>query len=183
MNLISGEDIAHVTLDLEGGVSAAYRVAFSAPHRDERPPQTFVRIVFQRGAIELDADYEVTVTLLDRSAGGIRKRVETSCAMPEAAPWTQEAALKEYRSWIGQWESSLPTNRACAEFISGNSVGAGPVTTGEDNLNVLATMFGAYLAARDDRRVSIPSTAQGLEELASQLDRAKIGYPDFPSSA
>ena len=55
-------------------------------------------------------------------------------------------------------------------------------TTGEDNLNVLATMFGAYLASKNDTRVDIPGTIEGLEELARRLDEARIGYPDFPEA-
>jgi predicted dehydrogenase len=176
-----GEDVVHVTLDLEVGISAAYRVAFSAARKDERPPQTFVRMIFQRGAIELGADYEVTITLLERPPiGGIRKRVETLRAMPEGAAWTQDPALKDYQSWLGQWESCLPTNRACAQFIRGDIGAAGAVTTGEDNLNVLATTLAAYLAFHEDVRVAIPQTLQGLDELAARLDRAKIGYPGFP---
>jgi D-apiose dehydrogenase len=176
-----GEDVAHVTLDLEGGISAAYRVAFSAARKDERPPQTFVRLTFQRGTIELGADYEVTLTHLERAAGsGIKKYVETIRALPDAGAWTHDPALKAYQSWVGQWESSLPTNRACAEFIRGNTGAAGAVTTGEDNLNVLATTFAAYLAFQTDVRVPIPGTLEGLETLAEHLDEAQIGYPDFP---
>src|SRR5579862_1887027 len=174
-----GEDIVHVTLDLERGVSAAYRVAFSAAHRDERPPQTFVRMVFERGSIELDSEYEITLTLLERSATGIRKQTNTTYATPEAAPWTQEPALKDYQSWLGQWESCLPTNRACAEFILGDFDAAGAVTTGVDNLNVLATVYGAYLASKRDVRVAVPEAMEGLSELASELDAAKIGYPEW----
>jgi predicted dehydrogenase len=176
-----GEDIAHVTLDLDGGISAAYRVAFSVARSDERPPQTFVRLVFQRGTIELGADYQITVTVLERAlAGGIRKVVETHNAAPEAASWTQDPELEPYRSWLGQWESCLPTNRACAELIRGNLEAAGGVTTAEDNLNVLATMLAGYLAFQEDARVPIPDTLRGLDELAGRLDRASIGYPNFP---
>jgi predicted dehydrogenase len=179
-----GEDIAHVTLDLEEGISAAYRVAFSVARNDERPPQTFVRLVFQRGTIELGADYEITITVLERAAtGGIRKIVERLNAAPEAASWTQDPKLEPYQSWLGQWESCLPTNRACAEFVRGNRQGAGAVTTGEDNLNVLATMLAAYLAFQEDTRVVIPNTLPGLDELAMRLDRASVGYPNFPSGA
>jgi predicted dehydrogenase len=176
-----GEDIVHVTLDMQDGISAAYRVAFSAARKDERPPQTFVRMIFERGTIELGADYEVTITHLERTEGrGIRKHIETIRALPDAQSWTQDPALQEYQSWIGQWESSLPTNRACAEFIRGRIDAAGAVTTGEDNLNVLATTFGAYLAFEADIRVPIPDTLEGLEALAGRLDRAQIGYPEFP---
>jgi hypothetical protein len=154
-------------------------VAFSAARKDERPPQTFVRLVFQRGTIELGADYEVTVMVLERSpTGGIRKIVETLNTAPDAAPWTSDPELEPYQSWLGQWESCLPTNRACAEFIRGNREAAGAVTTAEDNLNVLATMLGAYLAFQEDIRVPIPGTLAGLDELAARLDRARIGYPE-----
>lgn len=175
-----GEDVAHVTLDMEDGISAAYRVAFSAAHRAERPPQTFARMVFQRGTIELEGDYQVTLTFLDRQPrGGINRRVEKIVAAPDADPWTQDPALADYQSWLGQWESCLPTNRACAEFILGNTQAVGAVTTAEDNLNVLATTFGAYLAFQQDVRVSIPGTLADLGELAAELDSAKIGYPEF----
>jgi len=178
-----GEDVAHVTLDIQGGISAAYRAAFSAAHKDERPPQTFIRAVFQRGTIELAADYEITITVLERSeTDGITKPTETIVAEPDRAAWTQDPALKEHQSWLGQWESCLPTNRACAEFIRGNINSAGAVTTGEDNLNVLATTFAAYLAFRTDARVPIPATLEDLEVLAAHLDEARVGYPDFPSS-
>jgi predicted dehydrogenase len=174
-----GEDIVHATLDLDGGVSAAYRAAFSAARKDERPPQTFARLVFQRGTVELGADYEVTVTVLERSpTGGIRKIVETLNPAPDAAAWTSDPELLPYQSWLGQWQSCLPTNRACAEFIRGNREAAGAVTTAEDNLNVLATMLGAYLAFQEDIRVPIPGTLAGLDELAARLDRARIGYPE-----
>jgi D-apiose dehydrogenase len=176
-----GEDIAHVTLDLEGGISAAYRVAFSAARRDERPPQTFVKMTFKRGTIELGADYEVTISQLERNpAGGVTREVTTLHAPPDAAAWTQDPSLRDYQSWLGQWESCLPTNRSCAEFILGKPTPPRSVTTGEDNLNVLATMFAAYLAQQQDTRVEIPLTLEGLESLARRLDDARIGYPDFP---
>ena len=53
-------------------------------------------------------------------------------------------------------------------------------TTGDDNLNVLAAVFAAYLASMDDIRVEIPHSIRELEVLARRLDEAKIGYPDFP---
>lgn len=179
-----GEDIAQVTLDMEGGVCASYRVAFSAARKDERPPQTFVRMTFKRGTIELGADYEVTITELDRSpsGGGIKKHVTTFHTPPEAANWTQVPALHHYQSWLGQWESCLPTNRSFAKFLLGTAASARATTTGEDNLNVLATMFGAYLAYHSDIRVEIPRTIEGLEILARRLDEAEIGYPDFPAA-
>jgi hypothetical protein len=64
--------------------------------------------------------------------------------------------------------------------VLGHTAPARATTTGEDNLNVLATMFGAYLANRDDVRVEIPRAMDGLDVLAHRLDAAKIGYPDFP---
>ena len=172
-----GEDIVHVTLDLEDGVSGAYRAAFSAARRDEHAPQTFVRLTFKRGTIELGVNYEITITQLRRTSQQITKEVTTIHALPDAAPWTQDPALRDYQSWLGQWESCLPTNRSCAEFVLGRPSPARAVTTGEDNLNVLATMFGAYLARKDDSRVVIPHTLEGLETLAQRLDDAQIGYP------
>jgi len=177
-----GEDIAHVTLDMEGGISAAYRVAFSAARKDECPPQTFVRMTFQNGTIELAADYEVTITQLDRRAeGGITRDVKTLRASPDAAAWTQVPALRDYQSWLGQWESCLPTNRSCAEYVLGKPAPPGTTTTGEDNLNVLATMFAAYLAHQKDTRVRIPDALEDLAPLAQELDDARIGYPEFPA--
>lgn len=178
-----GEDIAHVTLDMEAGISAAYRVAFSAARRDERAPQTFVRMIFKRGTIELGADYEITITQLRRIHGGITKEVTTVQALPDAAAWTQDPSLRDYQSWVGQWESCLPTNRSCAEYVLGRTAPSGTTTTGADNLNVLATMFGAYLARKEDIRVEIPGTIEGLEALARRLDQAQIGYPEFPNVA
>lgn len=179
-----GEDLVHVTLDVQGGITAAYRVAFSAAHKDERPPQTFVRMIFERGTIELGSDYQITLTMVDRSlTGGITKHVRTLLALPDAASWTQVPALKEYRSWLGQWECSLPTNLACAEFVRGNVDAAGAVTTGQDNLNVLATTFGAYLSSQTNAPVPIPRTIEELQALALRLDEAKIGYPGFPTTA
>jgi hypothetical protein len=137
--------------------------------------------VFQKGTIELEVDYDVSVTTLDRAAGGsIERRVEKLVASPDGEPWTQDPSLQDYQSWLGQWESCLPTNRACAEFIRRNFDAAGAVTTGEDNLNVLAAVFGAYLASQKDVRVPIPRTIEGLRTLAAEFDSASIGYPEFP---
>lgn len=178
-----GEDVAHITLDMEDKISAAYRVAFSAARNDERPPQTFARINFQMGTIELGADYEVTMTLLDRKArGGITKEVVIVHALPDKAEWTKEASLSDYQTWLGQWECCLPTNRSCADVVLGKMSAEANPTTGEDNLNVLATVFGAYLASKEDVRVEIPQSIDGLEELARRLNDARIGYPDFPVS-
>ena len=44
-----GEDVAHITLDMQDQISAAYRVAFSATRSDDGPPQTFARIIFKKG--------------------------------------------------------------------------------------------------------------------------------------
>jgi hypothetical protein len=54
------------------------------------------------------------------------------------------------------------------------------VTTGEDNLNVLAATLGAYLAFQADERIPIPDPLYDAQELAQRLDRAEIGYPQFP---
>jgi D-apiose dehydrogenase len=177
----TGEDLAHVTLDMQKGVTASYRAAFSAAHKDERPPQTFVRMIFRGGTLELGPDYQITATLLERkAAGGIDKKVTTVDGSPESSRWTGDPALQDYQSWLGQWESTLPTNRACAEFVTGNGKKDSGAITGEDNLNVLATTYGAYLASESDSRVDIPGSIEGLEELAKKLELAKIGYPEFP---
>jgi hypothetical protein len=166
---------------MQDQISAAYRVAFSAARNDERPPQTFARINFKMGTIELGADYEVTMILLDRnSSGGITKEIVTVHALPDGAEWTKEDSLSEYQSWLGQWECCLPTNRSCADVILGKSGAEAKATTGEDNLNVLAAVFGAYLSSEDKVPVEIPQSIEGLEELARRLDDARIGYPDFP---
>lgn len=176
-----GEDVAHVTLDMEDGISAAYRVAFSAARSDERPPQTFTRITLQNGTIELGPDYEITLILLDRKAlGGITKELVKVRALPDGAEWTRDPSLSDYQSWLGQWECCLPTNRSCADVILGKEGAETKATTGDDNLNVLAAVFGAYLASMDDIRVEIPHSIRELEVLARRLDEAKIGYPDFP---
>jgi hypothetical protein len=171
---------------MQDNVSAAYRVSFSAARKDERPPQTFVRMTFKQGTIEVGSDYEMTVTLLERKPGqGIARTISTIQALPDSAEWTRDPALVDYRSWIGQWEPSLPTNRACAEYVIDGNRDAGTAssaTTGEDNLNVLATMYGAYLAFKEDSRIEIPDTIAGLERLARRLDAARIGYPDFPAA-
>jgi predicted dehydrogenase len=178
-----GEDVAHITLDMQDQISAAYRVAFSAARSDERPPQTFAKINFKTGTIELGADYKVTMTLLNRNTpGGITKEIVTVQALPDAAEWTKEDSLSEYQSWLGQWECCLPTNRSCADAILGKSGAEIEATTGEDNLNVLATVFGAYLSCEDKLPVEIPKSIEGLEELARRLDAARIGYPDFPGA-
>jgi hypothetical protein len=166
---------------MQNGLSASYRVAFSAARDDERPPQTFARITFQGGSIELGADYKLTMILLDRSAReGITRQSETTIALPEGAEWTREPALTDYQSWLGQWECCLPTNRSCAAVVLGKPSAEANATTGEDNLNVLAATFAAYLASMLDTRIDIPQSIDGLAELARHLDDAKIGYPDFP---
>jgi hypothetical protein len=71
-------------------------------------------------------------------------------------------------------------NRACAQFIFGNTKEAGAVTTGEDNLNVLATVFAVYQASQSDLRVAIPGTEEGLRPLARELNAARIGYSESP---
>ena len=88
------------------------------------------------------------------------------------------SALQDYQSWVGQWESGLPTNEAFARFILGN-VDVPGVTTAEDNLNVLATTLPAYLAFQADTGLEIPDAMDGLDALAKDLDHAKIGYPSF----
>jgi D-apiose dehydrogenase len=178
-----GEDVVHVTLDMQGGISASYRVAFSAARIDERPPQTFARLNFKRGTIELGADYELNITLLRRTAqAGIVRDVTRTHALPDGAEWTREAQFRDYQSWLGQWECCLPTNRSCAHAILGKADPAATTTTGRDNLNVLASVFGAYLASQDDIRVDIPQSMNELEKLARRLDDARIGYPDFPGA-
>jgi D-apiose dehydrogenase len=179
-----GEDVAHVTLDMQDRISAAYRVAFSAARGDERPPQTFARIIFRNGTIELGADYELTMIVLDRNGrAGIAKEVTTVRAAPDGDEWTKEPYLGDYQSWLGQWECCLPTNRSCAEVILGQTGAEARATSGHDNLNVLATVFGAYLASMDDVRVDIPQSIEELEQFAGRLDDARIGYPDFPGAA
>ena len=178
-----GEDVAHITLDMQDGISASYRVAFSAARVDERPPQTFARLNFQRGTIELGADYELTITLLKRTErAGIVRDVMTTRALPDGAAWTRDAKLTDYQSWLAQWECCLPTNRSCAHAILGSAGAEAAATTGLDNLNVLASVFGAYLASQDDIRVEIPHSMNELETLARRLDEARIGYPDFPGA-
>jgi predicted dehydrogenase len=178
-----GEDVVHVALDMQDGLTASYRVAFSAARSDERPPQTFARITFQRGTIELGPDYKITMILLDRNArGGIARQCETAIASPDGAEWTRDPALSDYQSWLAQWECCLPTNRAGAAVVLGETGAEARATTGENNLNVLAATFAAYVASMLDTRVEIPQSIEALEELARRFDKEKIGYPDFPTT-
>ena len=76
----------------------------------------------------------------------------------------------------------LADQPVCAHVMSGKSGAEADATTGEDNLNVLATVFGAYLSCETKFPVEIPQSIEGLEELARRLDDARIGYPDFPGA-
>ena len=135
----AGEDTATMLLRHASGAVSVVECTYEALLRDDPFPQTLVSIEGTHGSIELDADFQLTVT---RGVRGHLDSQRTRAAPPPRA-WTQDP-------WRVTQESVLATQRA---ILSAWRAGEEAGTSGEDNLKTFALVEAAYLAASEGRRV------------------------------
>ena len=134
---VAGEDSVAIVLDHAGGAVSLVDFSFATRLEPDPFPQTLVRIEGDKGTIELDQGYRLSV-----SAPGHRETSEVEPAVPRwgAKPWhvIQESVVNIQRHWI----DCLRTGRE-------------PATSGRDNLRTLDLVFKAYESAETGRALAV----------------------------
>jgi predicted dehydrogenase len=134
---ISGEDVATMLLDHEGGMTSIVDVSY-ATHLPEEPfPETFVEIDGSKGTIRLSKDYRLVV----HSESGTTESV----VAPNLLPWAS-------RPWHNIQESVALIEKHWIERLA---AGQEPDTSGRDNLKTFALVEAAYLSAEKGETVEL----------------------------
>ena len=131
---IKGEDVATVMMRMGGGTTVTCRMAYAENHLEhDRFPQTYIFVEGPEGSLELRPDYWVRVT----TAGGTHSRRHP----PPRYLWADPA-------YDVVQSSIVPCNADLLKALRGEGRAE---TTGEDNLETLKLVFGAYVSADQDR--------------------------------
>jgi predicted dehydrogenase len=134
---VAGEDSVAIVLDHEGGAVSLVDFSFATRLVPDPFPQTILRIEGDKGTIELDQGYRLTV-----STPGHRDTSDVEPAVPRwgARPWhvIQESVLDIQRHWL----DCLRT-------------GGEPATSGRDNLRTLDLVIKAYESAETGRALTV----------------------------
>ena len=134
---VAGEDSVAIVLDHAGGAVSLVDFSFSTRVEPDPFPQTLVRIEGDKGTIELDQGYRLSV-----SAPGHRDTSAVEPAVPSwgAKPWhvIQESVVNIQRHWVDCLRS-----------------GREPATSGRDNLRTLDLVMKAYESAKTGRALEI----------------------------
>lgn len=135
---IKGEDVATIVLEMDGGLTVICAMAYAGtPLERERFPETLAFVEGDRGSLELAPDYWVRVTTAD---GTLAKRHP-----PPRYGWADPA-------YDVVQASIVPCHANLLAALRGEGVAE---TTGEDNLETLRLVFGAYEAAATGRVVAL----------------------------
>src|SRR4051812_47546592 len=135
---IKGEDVATIMLKMGEMTSVVCQMAYAGNHLErERFPETLIFIEGERGSIELAPDYWIRVTTAD---GTHAQRFP-----PPRYAWADPAYNLIHASIV-------PCNANLLGALRGD---APAETTGEDNLQTMGLVFGAYESARTDRVVPL----------------------------
>lgn len=125
---IHGEDVATVMLEM-GGVSVVCEMSYASRTERERFPETFIHVEGSEGALELAPDF----WLRETTAEGTRA---WRCPPPRYA-WADPRYAAVHASIV-----------ACnANILQALGGGAEAETSGEDNLNTVRLVYGAYESA------------------------------------
>ena len=134
---VAGEDSGVIVLDHVGGAVSLVDFSFATRLEPDPFPQTLVRIEGDKGTIELEQGYHLSV-----SAPGHRETTDVEPAVPGwgGKPWhvIQESVANIQRHWL----DCLGTGRE-------------PATSGRDNLRTIDLVFKAYESAETGRALAV----------------------------
>lgn len=134
---IKGEDVASMLLKHENGATSLVDCSYATKRLPETFPETLLEIDGDQGSLRLEAGYLLT----------IHKKGEDQVfdVSPSLLPWAE-------RPWHNIQESVQIIQQHFVDCLRSGQV---PETTGEDNLNTLALVEGAYISARENRTVKL----------------------------
>jgi len=134
---IKGEDVATMLLKHKNGASSVVDCSYSTKRLPETFPQTLLEIDGDQGSLRLEAGYQLRI-----HKNGADQIFDVS---PSLLPWAE-------RPWHNIQESVQIIQQHFADCVRSGEV---PETTGEDNLNTLALVEGAYVSASENRTVKL----------------------------
>lgn len=143
---IEGEDVATVLLRAETGATVIVDVSYASHVEEEYFPQTFVRLEGPKGTVNLGPDFHLTHAQ--------NETVNKDTVAPATYSWSREPAQAIQDSVVAiqqHWVDCLQAQTA-------------PETSGLDNLNTLALVFGAYESARRGHPVDLRRGAFDVHE-------------------
>lgn len=125
---IKGEDVAHVLLEMENGLSCFAEMSYASIREREAFPETHVLIEGELGSLHLTHDFTLQVTT--------RAGTTSEVIRPVMYPWLDPAYAVVHSSIVD-------CNR---DLLSG--LRGGPAeTTGEDNLRTVELVWASYDSA------------------------------------
>jgi predicted dehydrogenase len=134
---VKGEDSFIATVRFETGAIGLIDCSFFSQRTPDLFPQTLALIEGTEGALELKADYRLTVY----RAGS----TEEADVEPPLLPWAE-------KPWHVIQDSVLQFQRHVVEVLGGRSQ---PQPSGSHNRDTLALALIAYRSAKEDRVISI----------------------------
>lgn len=134
---IKGEDVATVMMETRGGATVLCSLSYASRVEHDRFNETTMFIECENGSVELGPDYWVRVTTEN---GTLARR-----CVPPRYTWadpTYAAIHPSIVSCNGDLLRALQTNQQAA-------------TSGEDNLETMHLVFGAYESTRTGRVIRL----------------------------
>jgi predicted dehydrogenase len=126
---IAGEDVATVMMEMGDGVTVTCALSYASRVEHDRYNETYMTIECERGTLELGPDYWVRVTT---EGGTLAARYP-----PPHYAWADPAFEVVHASIV-------PCN---ADLLRAIRTGQPAATSGEDNLQTMRLVFGAYESA------------------------------------
>jgi D-apiose dehydrogenase len=139
---ISGEDVATMLMDHEGGATSIVDCSYATKLAVEPFPQTAIEIDGHEGTIRLEPGYRLTVTG--------RHGTAVSDVSPPLLSWAS-------RPWHNIQESVVAIQRHWVDCLRS---GREPTTSGADNLKTLALVEAAYSGAASRQPVAVARLLQ-----------------------
>jgi predicted dehydrogenase len=125
---IRGEDVAHVFMQMESGLSCFAEMSYASIRAREAFPETHVLVEGERGSLHLTHDYTLRTTT---RAGTTSRVVE-----PRRYPWADPAYAVVHSSIVD-----------CNRDLLGGLRGGPAETTGADNLRTVELVWASYDSA------------------------------------
>ena len=134
---IRGEDVATMFLEHTGGATCIVDCSYATRRQIEAFPETVIEVDGNKGTINLDLGYKMTVQANGQS--------EIRDLSPPLLPWASKP-----------WHNIQESVRTIQEhFINCLHEGCEPETSGHDNLQTLSLVEAAYLSASEHRTVEM----------------------------
>lgn len=131
---IRGEDVADILMEMQNGMHCFVEMSYASILERESFPQALILIEGTAGSIRLAHDFEIKVTT---KAG-----TETLTVSPEMYEWADPDYAVVHSSIVD-----------CNRDILNGLTGGAAETTGEDNLETVKLVWGAYKSAKTGEKV------------------------------